>query len=760
MKNLATDNKKTIALLVHLTGRVQGVGMRPFIYRLAKDHNLYGFVYNRPDGVIVHIEGHEKDVNEFLEELSNFKHQAASIKQLTKQATDIRHLTDFEILRSRESEELITEICPDICVCPECLDELNSSERRTHYPFINCTHCGPRFTLLNDFPYDRINTTMQEFEMCPECLKEYSDPSDRRFHAQPTCCHCCGPVYKFTDRTMEITDSDLVIQKAAENIDKGKVIAIKGLGGYNLACDAFDSKAIAELRNFKNREKKPFAVMFRSIEDIEELANVGKKEYETLLSWQRPIVILKLKNNQRIDSGITSGLNTVGAFLPYLPMHFLLFEKFRTNAIILTSGNDSDTPILIDDDKALSAFKKISGGILTNNRKIARRNDDSVVRVIHSEPRLMRRARGYVPSPVDLSFDANGILATGAELSNCFCIGKGRQAILSQHIGDLKNAETYSFFCNNIKEFSRLYRFDPVKIVCDLHPDYLSTLYTRNSGLPVIQVQHHHAHIVACMAEYGINEPVIGLSYDGTGYGTDENIWGSELMIAGLSNFKRVSHFEYIPIPGGDLATKETWRSALSYLYRTFGPDWSRTNIPFLKEIDLYKAGKLTEAIDKKLNSPLCCSAGRLFDAIAALLGICFESDYHAEAPLLMENFLDDKFTHSYSFTGNEVISFAPAITEIVSDIVKKKPLGQIVTQFHNTIATAAAHQVRFAMANNPVKKLVITGGTFQNKYLTEKLIHLLDQTDLEIFLPRDVPCNDGGIALGQLAIAANRKNE
>jgi len=737
---------------------VQGVGMRPFVYRCAKKYGLKGFVFNLPKGVDIHVEGDTISVEAFLLELSENPPLASFIKNTTIHTTSFKGYKNFEILRSHDSQGLITEICPDIAICSECLSELDGSSRRTHYPFINCTHCGPRFTLVNDFPYDRVNTTMNEFEMCPDCRKEYDNPANRRFHAQPTSCCNCGPTYKYIDHGREIIDNELLIKKAAADIDKGKIIAIKGLGGYNLACDAKNSISVHKLRIFKAREKKPFAVMFRSIDEIQLISNISEEEKTTLLSWQRPIVILNLKDKINSFPSLTSGLNTIGAFLPYLPVHYLLFKHLKTKAIILTSGNESDTPILINDDEALNVFNSISGGILANNRKIEHRNDDSVVRIINNEPRLMRRARGYVPAPVDLSFEAEGILATGAELSNCFCIGKGHQAILSQHIGDLKNAETYSFFCENLKKFSELYRFNPHTVVCDLHPDYLSTHFAEESGLPIVQVQHHHAHIAACIAEYKLNEPVIGISYDGTGYGTDRNIWGSELLIADLIDFKRISHFEYVPIPGGDLATKETWRSAVSYLYKTFGKGWNKKDIPFLKIINLSKANKLTEAIDKKINSPLCCSAGRLFDAVAALTGICTESNYHAEAPLLLENYLDENFEASYPFTGDEIISFLPVINAMVIDIQNKKPIHQIVTQFHNTIAEVAFRQINFAIEKNPLKKVVLTGGTFQNKYLTEKLIHLLKKRELEIILPREVPCNDGCIALGQLAISANKK--
>lgn len=718
---------------------------------------MTGYVFNRPDGVIIQIEGTKKKCDAFIDKLKKDAPPAANIKDVAFEKTALKNFSEFKIIPSKQSERIITEISPDITVCDDCLNEMNSENRRKNYPFINCTNCGPRFTLINDFPYDRVNTTMSEFEMCSNCKSEYNDPLNRRFHAQPISCPDCGPVYEFYKDETRITDFDKIIKLIGGNINKGMVVAMKGLGGYNLCCDAGNEIAVEELRMFKLREKKPFAVMFRSLEAIRKLCLISDYEEEILSSWRRPIVILEHINKDTLAKNVSSGLNSLGAFLPYLPLHYLLFQQLQTDAIVLTSGNESDIPILYSEEQALATFKKISGGILINNRKIARRADDSVVKVIDNKPCILRRARAYAPEPVDLNFDADGILATGAELSNCFCFGKEQQAILSQHIGDLKNIDTYEFFCGNISEFSRLYKFKASKIVCDLHPDYLSTQYAQEINLPVIQVQHHHAHIAAVMAEYKISEPVIGISYDGVGLGTDGNIWGSEVMVADYSNFKRISHFEYIPLPGGDLATKQTWRNALSYLYHTFGKEYRNLNIPFLSSIDLKKAEKIIEAIDHKINSSLCCSAGRLFDSVAALLCICLESNYHAEAPLKLENYLTKNINETYPFTGNTIISFKEMFREIIKDIGDNRSLEFIVSRFHNTIVNVALHQVKLAKKESGINKVVISGGTFQNKYLTEKLIPLLRQLQYEVFYPQEVPCNDGGIALGQLAVAANK---
>lgn len=695
----------------------------------------------------------------FKQRIQQEKPFAADVKLIDESEIYKQNFKIFEIKASQEKGDIITEICPDISICPDCANELKADTRRKNYPFNNCSHCGPRFTIVKDFPYDRERTSMKEFRMCTSCKEEYSDPANRRFHAQPVSCPDCGPVYSYVNNEIIITENEQSVIRIAAEINDGKVVAIKGLGGYNLACDAFNTGAVRELRQFKHREKKPFAVLFRSMEHIETLAEIDYTEREALQSWQRPIVILKLKSNLTLSPEITSGLPTIGAFLPYLPLQYILFANLKTNAIVLTSGNTSDTPIICKDNEAIKTFKDCSGGILTNNREIVRRIDDSVIRVIDSKPILFRRARGYVPAPVDLDFNVDGILAAGAELSNCFCLGKNRQAIMSQHIGDLQNLETYEFFCNNIREFSNLYRTPIHTIACDLHPDYLSTRYAEESVFNVIYTQHHHAHIASVMAEHGLRGPVIGLSYDGTGLGTDGNIWGSEALITDFQNFSRISHYEYIRMQGGDENIAHPWRTALATLHHFIGTDWIQTEIPFLQLIDKNKALNLAEAIKKNINCNLCCSAGRLFDAISALLDICLESNNHAEAPMLLENYINPAITGHYNLSGSEIISFKEMLKEIIADLMKREHKEVIITRFHNTIAQAACSQAEFARKITLIDTVVLSGGCFQNKYLTEKLLYLLKDKGFNVYLPHTVPINDGGIALGQLAIAAHKTN-
>jgi len=743
-----------------ITGRVQGVGFRPYIYRMAHELNLNGYVLNSSEGVIVHIEGKPSACTAFEDSLIPGAPQGSVIKNIHCEPVEPENYPSFKIRISKEGTEPLTEISPDMAICHDCLNELFTYSRRQNYPLINCTNCGPRFTIVEGLPYDRTNTTMNEFIMCENCRAEYTDPLNRRFHAQPVSCHDCGPLYTYLKGNNIINDFNIVLNTVCNEINKGHIVAVKGLGGYFLACDAHNSTAVAELRRFKIREKKPFAVMFRSLESIRQYVPVSETEAASLNSWRKPIVILNNLKNNRIDAQITSGLDSVGAMLPYLPLHYLIFDNITTDALVLTSGNISDVPILYTEDKAFKAFGKISGGILMNNRKISRRADDSVVKIIDDFEFIMRRARGYAPSPVDLSFDADGILATGAELSNCFCLGKSKQAILSQHIGDLKNADTYEFFRENIGEFSRIFNFNATKTACDLHPDYLSTGYVLKTNIPCIRVQHHHAHTAAVMAEYDISEKIIGVSYDGTGLGTDGHIWGSEVIYADYNSFDRISHFEYVPLPGGDMVTSEPWRSGLSYLYHVYGTNWYKTEIPFIAKVDKQKAGKLIEAMAKGINSPLCCSAGRLFDAVASIVGICLESNYHAEAPMLLENITDPSVSGSYNFSKDTVVSFNVMIRQIVADLKEKKSIAEISGKFHNTIAEAALQQVLLASEKTGSNKVALSGGSFQNRYLTEKLLHLLHDKGFEVYYPKQVPCNDGGLALGQLAIAAHTKTE
>ncbi len=743
-----------IALQIRIEGLVQGVGFRPFVYRLAQQYSLHGWVANTTSGVSVKVEGLAGHMACFVEDL-RYKAPAVSvIEEITVQNDVPEGLGEFAILDSLDLSDETSEICPDIAVCPDCLEDMKHQSHRISYPFINCTNCGPRFSIIRDFPYDRAKTTMAPFEMCEKCRKEYSDMSDRRFHAQPVACNICGPHYSMHTASETITDFQKLIEITCGLIEKGAVIAIKGIGGFHLMCDALNQEAVDRLRKVKIREGKPFAVMFRDISTLRKYAEVTAVEERVLESWRRPVVILQSTN--QLASGISLGLNTLGAFLPYMPLHYLLFEKLQTPAVVLTSGNLSDEPILIDNRAAMETFSEKVDALITYNREIYNRNDDSVVRVITERERVFRRSRGYAPVPVRLDFQVDGILAAGAELSNCFCLGKGNRAYMSQHMGDLKNRETYEFFEETIKRYQQLFRVKPRLIAADLHPDYLSTRYALQSGLQVIQVQHHHAHIASCMAENGINEPVIGIAFDGTGYGTDGHIWGGEFMVCDYTHFERLAHFEYLPLPGGDRVTEEPWRLGLSLLRKVYGNALFNLDLPLLKLVDPGKLKKVDEALEKGINCPLSSGTGRLFDAVAALTGLCLNARFHAEAPMLLESAIRQNISDNYDFTAGKEVSFLPAIRQICGDLKAGIDAGTIAAKFHNTVAETSLQTAIRIRKETGIDKVALSGGTFQNKYLSELLERKLSLNNFTVYTHSRVPCNDGGLALGQIAIAAN----
>ena len=735
---------------------VQGVGFRPFVYRLAQQHHLQGWVVNLTDGVTLKVEGPARNMPLFVEDL---RYKAPVVSQIDEISIDQdfpEGLQGFLILASQNLSDETSEISPDIAVCPDCLTDLKQQPHRTGYPFINCTNCGPRFSIIRDFPYDRKNTTMAPFAMCPVCSAEYTDIANRRFHAQPVACNHCGPNYSMHIGSRVLTNLTQILDQTTSLIRTGSIIAIKGTGGFHLMCDALNEKAVSRLRQLKKREGKPFAVMFRDLDSLKQYAEVSGPEETALLSWRRPIVILK--TIQAMAPGITLGLDTLGSFLPYMPMQYLLFEKLGLPAIVLTSGNIAEEPIIIGNDEALATFAPLTDAVITYNRDIHNRNDDSVIRVIAGREGVQRRSRGYAPAPVILNFETDGILATGAELSNCFCLGKGNRAYLSQHIGDLKNQETFKFFEETLGRFQQLFRVKPHTVAVDFHPDYLSVRFARNLGIEITEVQHHHAHIASCMAENGLDEPVIGLAFDGTGYGADGHIWGSEFMVCDFREFSRKGHFDYMAMPGGDRVSEEPWRMAISLLYQAYGNKMFDLDLPLFRSVDRIKIDLLTEAIDKKINCPLSSGAGRLFDAVAAISGICMNALFHAEAPMRLESWVLHDIRDFYDFSGTDTLSFLPAVRQICTDMSAGLRMGIIATKFHNTVAEASFRLAKKIRAETGLQKIVLSGGTFQNKYLVEILENKLVNDNFAVFTHHKVPCNDGGIALGQIAIAARKR--
>lgn len=753
----------TRSLQITVNGLVQGVGFRPFIYRIANKFGLTGWVQNTNENVGIRITGNQAKIDQFLISLQKDAPPASMIENVSIMEVDCELFTTFEILKSNDVSDEITEISPDIAVCKECLEDIGKTGSRLNYAFVNCTNCGPRFTIIRDLPYDRDKTTMQPFAMCRGCRNEYESVADRRFHAQPTACDRCGPHYEMFIGQKSIGGSiDLILDSISDCLDKGKVVLIKGLGGMHLACDAFNENAVEKLRDLKKREGKPFALMFRDIETLKLYAEVDEKEEVSLLSWRRPIVLLETKRktgHPSLAENINAGLNLLGIMLPYMPFHYQLFRHLKTPAVALTSGNFSSEPILTNNREAFRQFSNCADAILLHNRDIYNRTDDSVARVIAGKERIFRRSRGYVPAPVRTGLDTDGILAFGAELTNCFCAGKGKKAFLSQHIGDLKDFETTLFYEQTLSRFLRLFRITPSLVAVDLHPEYISTKTGLMWGdLPVVKVQHHHAHIASCMTEHHLDEKVIGVSFDGTGYGDDGNIWGGEFMVCDLKDYTRVNHFEYLPLPGGDLANEEPWRMAISYLYHVYGNDYGKLKQLFFDQSQMGKVDLLIRMIDKNINCPLTSSAGRLFDAVSSILGLCQVASFPAEGPMRLESIIKKNTTGFYSFCVDKTIRFDETIRGIVDDLINGIDVSIISAKFHNTIISVIFETADAIRRIEGLNKIVLSGGVFQNKFLLEGVILLLEKNNFEVFTHASVPTNDGGIALGQLAVASKRR--
>ncbi len=742
--------------IITVSGLVQGVGFRPFIYRLATEAGLEGWVLNTNENVRIALRTDQAALDWFIDQIRQQAPPASEIGAISVEKAPPEVFSGFRIIESENLSEAVTRVSPDIAVCKDCLADMKEQSKRLDYPFLNCTNCGPRFTIIKDLPYDRARTTMQEFTMCPACRNEYGDVQDRRFHAQPTACSVCGPEYTLVMGTETISGIQEILIRTANLIDEGGIVAIKGLGGFFMACDALNQEAVRRMRDSKHREGKPLAVMFGNLEAAGRYCEISDTEATLLSSWRRPIVILKEKNG--LAPGVSNGFATIGTMLPYMPFHYLLFEQMKTRVIVLTSGNLAEEPIIIDNRQAEDILGPVSDAVLHYNRGIHNRCDDSVAMVVRDQSRLLRRSRGYVPNPVHTGSSVEGIFAAGAELVNCFCLGKGNQAIMSQHIGDLKNFETLAFYRETVDRFRTLFRLEPELVACDLHPDYLSTRYARELGLPTVAVQHHHAHIASVMAEHGVTEAVIGVSFDGTGLGDDQRIWGSEFLVCDLAGYRRLAHLEYIPMPGGDKATHEPWRMAVSYLYRIYGRDLLNMDLPFLTKLNLATVEQVIQAIEKNINSPLTSGAGRVFDAAAALLGLCTRSSFHAEAPMRLENIVSPVTNEVYPYDDGTEISMAPAFRAMVDEVMGGVDVGLISTKFHNTVSEIIVNRVAGISRESGIRTVALSGGTFQNRYLSSRVESGLLDAKFKVLFPRQLPSNDGGIALGQLVIAAKKR--
>jgi len=748
---------------IEVRGVVQGVGFRPFVYRLAHHYHLNGRVRNTSGSVDIEVEGAEKALRNFISDLQGKAPPVARIESVDATFHPPKGYTEFLIEPSLSRPGQYQLVSPDIATCADCQKEIFSpADQRFRYPFTNCTNCGPRFTIIEDIPYDRPKTTMRKFKMCPQCQREYDDPLDRRFHAQPNACPDCGPGLELVDSEGNPVKSKNVMKTAAQLLKEGKILAVKGLGGFQLAGDATSQKAIKTLRDRKRRPSKPLAVMISNIKEIEQRCLVSDEERKLLQSPQCPIVLLRWKQGSDIAGAVAPNLKYLGVMLPYTPLHHLLLKETGL-PLVMTSGNLSEEPIAGDNDEALRRLKGIADYFLLHNRDIYARYDDSVYMVADSQPRAVRRARGYAPYPVFLPFKARQILACGAEDKNTFCLTRDGHAFLSQHIGDMENEETLEHFENTIELYKKLFRIEPEIIAYDLHPDYLATKYAVDTGasasLKLVPVQHHHAHIASCLAENGVKERVIGVALDGTGYGSDGTIWGGEFLLADYRNFKRVGHLEYLPLPGGVAAIKKPYRMALSYLYTLLGEDFDLAGLP-LAGIKPAEIEVIKQQLKQKINSPLACSAGRLFDAVSALVGVRGEIDYEAQAAIELEMLAPEKMkAGAYPFSieeegGMRVVKLKGLLLGVVEDIRDKVPVPEISLKFHYTVAEIVAGMCKLIARESSIKRVALSGGVFQNRLLLKLATAALKREGFEVLTHRLVPANDGGISLGQAVVA------
>jgi hydrogenase maturation protein HypF len=751
---------------IEVSGIVQGVGFRPYIYRLATSRGLKGTICNTSAGVTIEVQGSPEQVTDFIDRLPVEAPPLSRIIGIESRELPCNGDQEFRIIHSHGREAVRTLISPDVAVCPDCLREMfNPADRRYHYPFINCTNCGPRFTIVRDIPYDRPFTSMAVFPMCPECQAEYDDPLNRRFHAQPNACWACGPRVELVDRAGKRFDGSDPIAEVIRLLKTGAIVAIKGLGGFHLAADATNANAVALLRERKHRVEKPFAVMVPDVETARRICHIDDAGLKALQSIQRPIVLLPKNPDSPIVNAVAPFNSYLGVFLPYTPLHYLILREGQFPAVVMTSGNLSEEPIAIANDEALARLQNLADYFLIHNRDILLRCDDSVVRAANGVTRQLRRSRGFVPVPVFLKDEQPPILAVGGELKNTICLTKGKHAFLSQHVGDLENGEGYKFFVEAIEHLERILEIRPEILAYDLHPDYFGTRWAlQQIGVRLVGVQHHHAHIASCMAENHLDERVIGFALDGTGYGTDKHIWGGEVLLADFSGFERAAYFEYIPLPGGTAAIREPWRMAVSYLSHNFGREFLQLPIPFVKNLDRKKTDVLLQMIKKEINSPLTSSCGRLFDAVAALVGVRQQVNYEAQAAIELEFAIDACGDDAYSFavdrTGETwLIQTKPIFEALISDLVRNESIGTIARRFHNGLVEVFTSIAVALREKHGLNRVCLSGGTFQNVYLAQRLEAKLSDKGFEVFTHREVPAGDGGLSLGQALVAAHAES-
>ncbi|MBP1720667.1 MAG: hydrogenase maturation protein [Deltaproteobacteria bacterium] len=746
-------------------GIVQGVGFRPFLYRVATKHRLGGYVCNTPKGVIAEVEGPAARIEKFSDELLKSFPPASVVSSIKNTNVAVLGESDFRIVASEQEGKKEVLISPDIATCADCRREMkDTKDRRYRYPFINCTNCGPRLTIIRDVPYDRPNTSMACFALCPRCRSEYENPADRRFHAEPNACPVCGPQLWITDdegRPLQDSPGDPV-DKAAKFLLSGKILAIKGLGGFHLAVDASNEEAVRRLRSRKYREEKPLAIMVRDMNAASQIAKIGRVERELLLSPQRPIVLCRKRSDRVIAPCVAPGVPNQGIMLPYTPIHHLLMEKDFT-ALVMTSANQVDEPICIENREALSRLKGIADFYLFHNRDILVRCDDSVAAVMGQNPVLLRRSRGWAPKPVSLKRSYPDVLALGPHLKATLCILKGGLAYLSPHIGDLETPEARDFHRESLRLMERIAECRPDVIACDLHPAYWTTrLAEELPHTEIIRVQHHHAHIVSAMAENGLSGEMIGLAMDGTGYGQDGTAWGGEVLVADEVDFRRAGHIRPYPLPGAEKAVKEPWRVAASLLRESFGDTWHRVAEKLPLGVKAGHFNVLENMMARGFNSPLTSSLGRVFDGVAAILGTRHTVSFEGQAAMELETLATSRSTRRYPFeiTKNgdgTVLDLRPLVRAVAEDRIRGKDPAAITTVFHQTIIGAIAAMSAAVREQTGLGKAVLSGGCFQNRVLLEGAVHELERDGFEVYTHRSLPANDGCIALGQAVIAAAR---
>lgn len=752
---------------IKVSGIVQGVGFRPYVYNLATSLGLKGWVNNNSEGVYIDLEGSKENIEAFIYELKTSPPPLARIEAIEESPCEVEGYKNFVIRDSERMEQSITLISPDIALCRECRDDiLNPENRRFGYAFTNCTNCGPRFSIIKAIPYDRDKTTMKEFHMCNNCQEEYANPADRRFHAQPNACSVCGPNLSLLNmHGHEINTEQSDTSKlgfACEKLLEGNIFAIKGLTGFHLCCNAKDEKAVEQLRIRKKRPFKPFAVMMKDLTTVKKYCEVNSVEENLLTGIRKPIVLLNKKNDLSLPHAVAPKQTTLGVMLPYTPLHELLFSS-DIEVLIMTSANYYSLPLEYENNSAAANLSEIVDYFLIHNRDIFIPVDDSVVKVTAGRERMIRRARGYAPEPLNYK-NINEILAVGPNMKNTFAIGKENFVFLSQHNGDLENLETVDRYNRNIEHFKNIFSFTSKYIAYDMHPDYYSTVYALNKSVKKIPVQHHHAHIASCLVENKVSHKVIGVSYDGTGYGDDDKIWGGEFLICDLTDYKRAAHLDYTPLPGGEKAIKEPWRAASAYIYKAYSEETDSIDVNknieiLLKNLYGEKALVLLKTIKLGINCVDTSSMGRLFDAVSSILNICNEVTYEGQASIELESIINNIVSESYSYSIYEIdasyiISANKIIFGILQDKLSKIDSGIISAKFHNTVISLTLDLCCKLREQTGISEVALSGGVFQNTYILEKLIEVLEKNSFTVYSHSSFPTNDGGIALGQIAVA------